>query len=148
VVVRVGEQEGWGVGKFFKKIADSVEKAAAMPATVVKVRAVAIRALRPLVAPTPYRIVNRACVVCRACCVSCRACVACRVRNVISQPPPPNLLLPALPWEGVWKEFEAELVKLETQECSNKLRVENGADKVKDVRRAFSFPAPLSSPLS
>ncbi|ELR25494.1 zinc finger, C3HC4 type (RING finger) domain containing protein [Acanthamoeba castellanii str. Neff] len=98
-------EEGWAVGKFFKKIADSVEKAAAMPATVVK-------------------------------------------------PPPPNLLLPALPWEGVWKEFEAELVKLETQECSNKLRVENGADKVKDValnyqvqlnRRLVYFPVCLTS---
>lgn len=98
-------EEGWGVGKFFKKIADSVEKVAAMPTTVVK-------------------------------------------------PPPPNLLLPALPWEGVWKEFEAELVKLETQECSNKLRVENGADKVKDValnyqvqlnRRLVYFPVCLTS---
>jgi hypothetical protein len=49
------------------------------------------------------------------------------------------VLLPALPWEGVWKEFEAELVKLETQECSNKLRVENGADKVKDVRQTLQF---------
>lgn len=38
-----------------------------------------------------------------------------------------------MPWEPVWKDFEAELVKLETQECSNKLRVEHGGDKVKDV---------------
>jgi hypothetical protein len=33
-----GVQEGWGVGKFFKKIADTVEKAAALPTTVIKVR--------------------------------------------------------------------------------------------------------------
>jgi len=78
------EEGGWGVGNFFKKITDTMEKAAAIPTTSVK-------------------------------------------------PPAPNLLLPSMPWEAVWKDFEVKLVKLETQECSNKLRVENGADKVKDV---------------
>lgn len=99
------------MGNFFKKITDTMEKAAAIPTTSVKVFAID---LLPLALPDLPLLV----LIFPQCAV---------------KPPAPNLLLPSMPWEAVWKDFEVKLVKLETQECSNKLRVENGADKVKDV---------------
>ncbi len=52
----------------------------------------------------------------------------------VVKPPPPHLLMPHVSWDSVWKSFEPELRNSEIKECSNKLRMETNADRVKEVK--------------